>query len=133
MRIRGTSLIEMLVALAILSCGFLPLFNLLRGTRTALAQTRETLLLERRAHEALAHAAGLAAEGRLRDLAPREERTFDLTDAEVRMSVSVTRVSARLLRLTAITESRARRVTLSRELFDPQAAFENPLTEPDGR
>lgn len=133
MRIRGTSLIEMLVALAILSCGFLPLFNLLRGTRTALAQTRETLLLERRAHEALAHAAGLAAQGRLRDLAPREERTFDLTDAEVRMSVSVSRVSARLLRLTSVTESRTRRVTLSRELFDPQSAFENPLTEPDER
>lgn len=133
MRIRGTSLIEMLVALAILSCGFLPLFNLLRGTRTALAQTRETLLLERRAHEALAHAAGLAAQGRLRDLAPREERTFDLTDAEVRMSVRVSRVSARLLRLTSVTESRTRRVTLSRELFDPQSAFENPLTEPDER
>ena len=128
---RGASLIEILVALAILSCGFLPLFNLLRGTRSALAQTRDTLLLERRAHEALAHAAGLAAQGRLRDLDEREERVFDRSDAETHTTVTVARVPLRrLFRLTATAESRARRVTLSRELFDPQAAFENPLREP---
>lgn len=125
---RGTSILEVLIALAILSCGFIPLFGLLRGSRSALAQTREMLTLERRAHEALAHAARVAGSGALRDLGLDDERSLELSDPEVHTTVTVMRVpDRRLLRLTATAEARARRVTLSRELFDPWAALETPL------
>lgn len=130
------SLIEVLVALAVLSCGFLPLFQLLRGTRGVLGQTREMLVLERRAIEALAHGAGLAARGELREMQDGEERTLDLSTPDARCALTAARVAGRrLLRLTARCETRARELTLSREVFDPLAAYwapADPLPEPDG-
>lgn len=134
MRRAGLSLTEVLVALAVLSFGFLPLFQLLRGTRGVLGQTREMLVLERRAVEALAHGAGLAELGRLRDLGDGEERSFDLSTPGARCALTVARVAGRrLLRLTARCETRARQLTLSRELFDPLASYwgpAEPLPEP---
>jgi prepilin-type N-terminal cleavage/methylation domain-containing protein len=147
MRRFGFSITEVLVALAVLSFGFLPLFQLLRGTRGVLGQTREMLVLERRAIEALAHGAGLAEMGKLRDLGEAEERSFDLSSPsrpsedgvrgpapESRCALTVARVAGRkLLRLTARCETRARQLTLSRELFDPLASYwgpAEPLPEP---
>lgn len=129
---RGWSILEVLVALAVLSCGFLPLSQLLRGTRGQLGQTREMLLLERRALEALDRGAALAARGQLRDLGAKEERAFDWSTPEARQELSVTRVPGRrLLRLVARTSTGARAVTLACDAFDPLASFLSESLPPE--
>lgn len=97
----GVTVVEVLVAVAILAAGMFPIFTLYRGARTGIGISRAMVELQDEAHGQLAAAKVRIRTGQLRAEEVDGEVVEEATRGEVRSKVTVTS-SLRLGRLLTV-------------------------------
>lgn len=133
-RRHAVTILELLVGITILALGFGPFFDLMRGTRGVLGTSREMLLLQNQALQALAEARGLVASGSLLDLAVSQEEVLEDEADGVSYRVTIARRDdgGYLLVSRAATDERFFQV--AHVAADPYASFhrfeDEPLPDP---
>lgn len=90
MRRRGLSLLEVVLALAVLGLGLLPMMDLVGAARATFGQGRELLRLQSRAVEAVTRARARLVRGELRGLGPEAEHR-EVQEAEGMRTETVVR------------------------------------------
>jgi len=124
-RRQGLSVLEVLVALAILAIGVVPLFQLFSTSRGVLGQSQEMLRLENAAMQVVEEGRALAHAGHFSELRPEQEELLELDEAGVRTRLVVTRLPAeRLFRLAVRAEGKVRFFQATFLVSDPLAGLE---------
>lgn len=118
---RGISVLELVLALAVLAIGIIPLFQMLRQSRGLVGASRRALVLESHAMQGLAEAEALVQDGHFESLDGAQEEVLVREEGDVRIHLVVTRFADRkLFRVRVRAEG-------SRRFFELVAVVSDPL------
>lgn len=123
-RRRGISVLELVLALAVLSLGVIPLFQLLRQSRGVVGASQRALVLEAHAMQGLAEAEALVHDGHFGGLGAAEEEVLVRDEGDVRIQLVVTRVPDwKLFQVRVRAEGPQRFFELAAVVADPLASI----------
>lgn len=124
MRRRGVTLLELLVALAILAAGGGAILDMLTGARGVLGSTQDMLRIQNQALQALDEAEVLVASGGLVDLGAEEEELLEAEEPGIRYAVTLRHADAPgLLELEVVATDGDRHLALTRRVAEPTVSF----------
>jgi hypothetical protein len=128
---RAVTVVELLVGLAILALGVLPVFDLLGGARQRVGTSREMLVLQSQALQLLSEGRARIASGELRQLDSLGEEVLRATRDGVASELKISRIAGgRLLMLFVRAETRDRYYETYQVASDPFTSFEVDLEDP---
>ncbi len=117
----GLSILEIMVALTVLSLGVIPLFQLFSTTRGIVGQSRAALTLENLTLQAVAEVEALVALGHFDDLPPAQEEVLERSVGSVAIQMTVARQDAkRVFRVDV-------RATTQKQFFEVALFLVDPL------
>ena len=126
----GLSLVEILIGVAVLAAGLVPLFDFLGGSRGTLGSSKEAMLLEMRTSQALAEAVSLIGSGELVGLPDGEEEVLDVDEDGFKCELRVVRVPGKgLFRIRVKATGPERFLELATVVSDPLASMAGPAEE----
>jgi hypothetical protein len=130
---RGISVLELVMALAVLALGIIPLFQMLRQSRGVVGASRQALVLESHAMQGLAEAEALVHDGHFEGLASAEEEVLVREEGDVRIQLVVTRiVDWKLFQVRVRAEGPKRFFELAAVVSDPLASiYDREVPEAD--
>lgn len=123
-RRRGISVLELVIALAVLTLGVIPLFQMLRQSRGVVGASRQALVLEAHAMQGLAEAEALVHDGHFSNLDPAEEEVLVREEGDVKIQLVVTRIADwKLFQVRVRAEGPQRFFELAAVVSDPLASI----------
>lgn len=126
----GLSLAEILIGVAVLAVGLVPLFDFLGASRGTLGSSKEAMLLEMKSSQALAEAISLIGTGELVALPDGEEEVLELDEDGFQCEIRIVRVPDRgLFRLKVKASGPEKFLELTTVVSDPLASFAGPPEE----
>lgn len=126
----GVSVVEVLVGIAVLALGVLPVLDLLGGARQRVGTSREMLVLQSQALQLLSEGRARVASGELRQLDSFGEEVLTVTRERVTTTLRISRIAGgRLLMLFVRAETPDRYYETYQVASDPFTSFEVDLEE----
>ena len=131
---RGLSVLELVLALAVLTLGIIPLFQMLRQSRGVVGASRQALVLEAHAMQGLAEAEALVHDGHFENLGGAEEEVLVRQEGDVRIQLVVTRIlDWKLFQVRVRAEGPQRFFELAAVVADPLASIYDRDVPPEDR
>jgi hypothetical protein len=127
-RRRGSTIIEVLVGIAVLTLGIMPIMDIFSGARRGVGTSREMLLLQSQALQVLTEGRAIVSSGELRQLDSTGEELLEGNRNGIKTTLRISRLAGgRLLLLFVHAETADRFYESFQVVSDPFSSFEMGL------
>lgn len=125
----GVTIVEVLIGIAVLTLGILPIMDIFSGARRGVGTSREMLLLQGQALQVLSEGRAIVSSGELRQLDSTGEELVETERNGVKSTLRISRLAGgRLLMLFVHAENQDRFYESYQVVSDPFSSFETGVT-----